>query len=118
MVAAAPVIAVAAKPVIASREQRKDDAQQRKEANEKKRPLKKEQDGIEKNMATLEAEKQNLHNKLASTLAPADIAEAGKRLKLVEDELEELLLELALSLSSFFRFVPEKSSTMIKNDSE
>jgi ATP-binding cassette subfamily F protein 3 len=89
---AAPVIAALAMQVIATREQRKDDAQHRKETNEKKRPLKKEQDGIEKNMATLEAEKQNLHNKLASTLAPADIAEAGKRLKLVEDELEELEL--------------------------
>ena len=96
-VAAAPVVAApeslaVAKPVVASREQRKDDAQQRKEANEKKRPLKKEQDGIEKNMASLEAEKQSLHNKLASPLAPADIAEAGKRLKVVEDELEELEL--------------------------
>jgi ATP-binding cassette subfamily F protein 3 len=91
-VLAAPQIVAAAKPVVASREQRKDDAQQRKEANEKKRPLKKEQDGIEKNMATLEAEKLSLHNKLASTLAPADIAEAGKRLKAVEDELEELEL--------------------------
>jgi ATP-binding cassette subfamily F protein 3 len=91
-VLAAPQIVAAAKPVVASREQRKDDAQQRKEANEKKRPLKKEQDGIEKNMATLEAEKLSLHNKLASTLAPTDIAEAGKRLKAVEDELEELEL--------------------------
>jgi ATP-binding cassette subfamily F protein 3 len=91
-VVAAPVSVADAKPVVASREQRKDDAQQRKEANEKKRPLKKEQDGIEKNMASLEAEKQSLHNKLASPLAPADIAEAGKRLKVVEDELEELEL--------------------------
>lgn len=91
----APAVAAAApqaKAPIASRDQRKDDAQQRKEINEKKRPLKKEQDGIEKTMATLEAEKQSLHDKLASTLAPAEIAEAGKRLKTVEDELAALEL--------------------------
>jgi ATP-binding cassette subfamily F protein 3 len=89
---ATPVSVAPDKPLVASREQRKDDAQQRKETNEKKRPLKKEQDGIEKTMASLEAEKQSLHDKLASPLAPADIANAGKRLKVVEDELEELEL--------------------------
>jgi ATP-binding cassette subfamily F protein 3 len=91
-VVATPVSVAPDKPLAASREQRKDDAQQRKEANEKIRPLKKEQDGIEKTMASLEAEKQSLHDKLASPLAPADIANAGKRLKVVEDELEELEL--------------------------
>jgi ATP-binding cassette subfamily F protein 3 len=90
--AVAAVAAPQGKAPIASRDQRKDDAQQRKEINDKKRPLKKEQDGIEKNMATLEAEKQSLHDKLASTLAPAEIAEAGKRLKAVEDELATLEL--------------------------
>ena len=89
---AAPVAAPQAKAPIVSRDQRKDDAQQRNEINEKKRPLKKEQDGIEKSMATLEAEKQSLHDKLASPLAPAEIAEAGKRLKTVEDELASLEL--------------------------
>jgi ATP-binding cassette subfamily F protein 3 len=82
---ATPVSVAPEKPLVASREQRK-------ETNEKKRPLKKEQDGIEKTMASLEAEKQSLHDKLASPLAPADIANAGKRLKVVEDELEELEL--------------------------
>jgi ATP-binding cassette subfamily F protein 3 len=96
VVAAVP--APQAKAPIASRDQRKDDAQQRKDINEKKRPLKKEQDGIEKTMATLEAEKQSLHEKLASTLAPAEIAEAGKRLKVVEDELAQFELRwLALT---------------------
>jgi len=96
VVASTPAVEAAqapqAKAPIASRDQRKDDAQQRKEINEKKRPLKKEQDGIEKTMATLEAEKQSLHDKLASTLAPAEIAEAGKRLKVVEDELAKFEL--------------------------
>jgi ATP-binding cassette subfamily F protein 3 len=86
--AAAP--AVKAAVPIASRDQRKEDAQLRKEINEKKRPLKKEMDGVEKNMATLESEKTALHDKLATPLPPADIAEAGKRLKAVEDELAAL----------------------------
>ena len=85
----APAPVVAAKPIV-SRDQRKEDAQLRKEINEKKRPLKKEFDAVEKNMATLEAEKTTLHDKLATPLPPADIAEAGKRLKAVEDELAAL----------------------------
>jgi ATP-binding cassette subfamily F protein 3 len=78
------------KPVMASREQRKEDAQLRKEINEKKRPLKKECDAVEKSMAALEAEKNTLHDKLATPLPPAEIAETGKRLKVVEDELAAL----------------------------
>jgi ATP-binding cassette subfamily F protein 3 len=92
MVEAPAVVAktpTVAKP-IASRDQRKEDAQLRKEINEKKRPLKKEFDGVEKSMATLESEKTALHDKLATPLPPADIAEAGKRLKAVEDELAAL----------------------------
>jgi len=100
MQAATPVVATpveaapapaAAKPAV-SRDQRKEDAQLRKELNEKKRPLKKEFDGVEKTMATLEVEKTALHDKLATPLPPADIAEAGKRLKAVEDELAALEL--------------------------
>jgi ATP-binding cassette subfamily F protein 3 len=60
------------------------------EINEKKRPLKKELDSVEKNMAALELEKTALHDKLATPLPPADIAEAGKRIKVVEDELAAL----------------------------
>ena len=71
----------------ASREDRKLDAQQRKELNEKKRPLKKELDALEKDMAALDAEKQSLHEQLSTPLAPAAIAESGKRLKRVEDQL-------------------------------
>jgi ATP-binding cassette subfamily F protein 3 len=89
--AAAPVVkAPAVKAPVASRDQRKEDAQLRKEINEKKRPLKKEFEGVEKAMATLESEKTALHDKLATPLPPAEIAEAGKRLKVVEDELASL----------------------------
>jgi ATP-binding cassette subfamily F protein 3 len=85
---AAPVVQAAAP--VASRDQRKEDAQLRKDINEKKRPLKKEMDGVEKSISTLESEKTALHDKLATPLPPADIAEAGKRLKAVEDELAAL----------------------------
>jgi len=81
------LVAVAAPVVVA-----KDNGQQRKDINEKKRPLKKEMDGVEKNMAALESEKTALHDKLATPLSPADIAAAGKRLKVVEDELAKLEL--------------------------
>jgi ATP-binding cassette subfamily F protein 3 len=84
-----PTPVIATKPIV-SRDQRKEDAQLRKEINENKRPLKKEFDAVEKNMATLEAEKTALHDKLATPLPPAEIAEAGKRLKAVEDELAAL----------------------------
>jgi ATP-binding cassette subfamily F protein 3 len=54
-------------------------------------------------MAKLEAEKTSLHDKLATPLPPADIAEAGKRLKVVEDELATLelrWLELSEAMES------------------
>jgi len=89
---AAPVVVEAPKAPIASRDQRKEDAQLRKEINEKKRPLKKELDGVEKTMAALETEKTALHDKLATPRPPPEIAEAGKRLKAVEDELAALEL--------------------------
>ena len=85
----APAPQAEVKPIV-SRDQRKEDAQLRKELNEKKRPLKKEQDSVEAQMAQLEAEKTALHDKLATPISPAEIAEAGKRLKVVEDQLAEL----------------------------
>jgi ATP-binding cassette subfamily F protein 3 len=88
--AVAAANASAAAPIVVAAAPRKEDAQLRKEINEKKRPLKKEFDAVEKNMVTLEAEKTALHDKLATPLPPADIAEAGKRLKVVEDELAAL----------------------------
>jgi ATP-binding cassette subfamily F protein 3 len=77
----------AALPASTPREDRKLDAQQRKALNEKKRPLKKELDGLEKEIAALEAEKQSLHDTLSTPIAPSEIAEAGKRLKAVEESL-------------------------------
>jgi ATP-binding cassette subfamily F protein 3 len=101
--AVAEANAAAAKPIAAPVVEVKPDAQLRKDLNEKKRPLKKDQDAVEKTMATLEVEKTALHDKLATALSPADIAESGKRLKTVEDELAKLevrWLELTEAMDS------------------
>ena len=73
-------------------------AQARQALAEKTKPLKKELEKIDTRMAQLGAEKAALEEKLATPLPPADIAEAGKRLKAVGDELdasEERWLELS-----------------------
>ena len=80
------------------REARRLAAQARQALAEKTKPLKKELEKIDTRMAQLGAEKAALEEKLATPLPPADIAEAGKRLKAVGDELdasEERWLELS-----------------------
>ncbi len=95
--AAAPV--VAAPPPQAPREaQRKLDAQQRQQLATQLKPLKRELEQTDKRMATLGSEKAALEERMAQPMAPADIADAGRRLKAVTDELatlEERWLELS-----------------------
>ncbi|MCW5648112.1 MAG: ATP-binding cassette domain-containing protein [Ramlibacter sp.] len=79
-------------------EQRKQDAQQRQQLAGRLKPVKAELDKAEKRMAALNAEKAGLEARLATPLEPAEIAEAGRRLKAVGDELntlEERWLELS-----------------------
>ncbi|WP_370678482.1 ABC-F family ATP-binding cassette domain-containing protein [Comamonas sp. GB3 AK4-5] len=110
--AAAAPVAMAAPPAAPAsqpepqgdqREQRKQTAAARQQLSEKTKPLKKEQEQIDKKMAVLSSEKTALEAKLATPLPPAEIAEAGKRLKAVGDEidtLEERWLELTESIES------------------
>ena len=52
-------------------------------------------------MPVLEAEKSGLENRLSTTMPAADIAEAGRRLKVLSEELaqlEERWLELSEAL--------------------
>ena len=80
------------------REARKQAAAARQQLSEKTKPLKKELEQVDKKMAALSAEKATLEDKLSSPIPPAEIAEAGKRLKTVGDELdtlEERWLELS-----------------------
>jgi ATP-binding cassette subfamily F protein 3 len=52
--------------------------------------LKKELDKVDAQMKTLSTERQTLEAQLAATIAPAEMAKAGKRLKAVDAELQKL----------------------------
>lgn len=93
-VAAAPAhVAPNPAPAVSrSPEQRKLDAQRRQQRTEQLRPLKKELEQAERRMATLNAEKQALEGTLSQPASPATLADTGRRLKAVNDELEALEL--------------------------
>ncbi len=79
-------------------EQRRLDAQRRQQQAEKTRPLKRALAQAETRMQSLGAERAALEQRLTEALPPQDIAEAGRRLKAVADELaaqEEAWLGLA-----------------------
>jgi ATP-binding cassette subfamily F protein 3 len=107
LVAAAPPAPVpAATPAPAApveargtpQEQRKVQAAQRQQLATRLKPLKKELEQAERRIAALESDKGTLEAKLSTALPPAEIAEAGRRLKAVSDELaslEERWLELS-----------------------
>ncbi|HLO96280.1 MAG TPA: ATP-binding cassette domain-containing protein, partial [Burkholderiaceae bacterium] len=86
------------------REDRKASAQARAKLNEQTRPLRKEIESIDKQLAKLAQERESLESELATgTLAPAAIAESGRRLKAVGDEIDELemrWLELSEQIES------------------
>lgn len=94
--AAAPVPAPAAEaPAPAERradpqEQRRQQAQQRQQLATRLKPLKKELEQSERRIASLEGEKSQLEARLSGALPPQEIAEAGRRLKAVGDELAQL----------------------------
>jgi ATP-binding cassette subfamily F protein 3 len=82
--------AVAAAPVLPAAEQRKHDAAQRQLLAEKAKPLKKELGEVEHRMAQLQLQKSEQEKRLSSPLPPVEIAQAGKLLKTVQQELESL----------------------------
>ena len=88
---------------VSSAEQRKLDAQKRQQMAAQTRPLKRELEQNEQRMAAIEAEKAKLEDQLSTPLPPTEIAEAGKRLKALADEvaqLEERWLELTSQLEA------------------
>ena len=90
-VAAAPVAApVAAAPAPASADQRKQDAQSRQQRSDQQKPLKREIGQIDDRLAAAGVEKAALEARLAKPLPAAEIADAGKRLKSLNDEIEQL----------------------------
>jgi ATP-binding cassette subfamily F protein 3 len=93
--AAAPT--AAAETGLSSAEQRKLDAQKRQQLAAQTRPLKRELEQNEQRMASIEAEKNQLEQLLTTAVSPAEMADAGRRLKTLSDEvakLEERWLEL------------------------
>ena len=91
---AKPTVSIAVtpekKPVVQTSEQRKLESAKRQEINARTKPLKKQIDQVEKSMAKLQAEKTVLEAKLLEPISPSDIAEIGKKLKVINDELTSL----------------------------
>ena len=66
-------------------------------------PLKRDLQQVDDQLATLNNEGKDLENRLAKPLQPADLAQAGKRLKTVQQEIEALearWLELSQEIES------------------
>ncbi|TAJ57740.1 ATP-binding cassette domain-containing protein [Variovorax sp.] len=89
--APAPVSS-ASSPAASSRnpQQRKQDAQERQQRSEQAKPLKRELSKIDERMAAAGTERSALEARLAEPLPPAEIADAGKRLKALNDEIGQL----------------------------
>lgn len=98
---AAPAIAVethvpavtaapAPAPTASSREQRQQEAQERQQRLERQKPIKRELAKAETRLAAASTERSQLEARLTQPLPPAEIAEAGKRLKTLSDEINEL----------------------------
>ncbi len=89
-----PTVSIAAtpekKPVVQTSEQRKLESAKRQEINARTKPLKKQIDHVEKSMAQLQSDKTGLEAKLLEPISPSDIADIGKKLKVINDELASL----------------------------
>jgi ATP-binding cassette subfamily F protein 3 len=68
----------------------KQDAQKRQQLAAQNRPLKRELEQNEQRMASLEAEKTLLENQLSNPLPAAQMAETGRRLKALAEEVTQL----------------------------
>ena len=84
-------------------EQKKLESQRRQQQSEASKPLRKELEKIDHKMQALNTEKTSLETLLTTAKAPAEIAQTGKRLKGIENEigtLEERWLELTEQLEA------------------
>jgi len=86
--AAAPKPAVEAPA--AGRDVRKQDAQSRQLRTDQAKPLKRELGQIDERLAAAGRDKSTIEARLAKSLPAAEIAEAGKRLKALNEEIETL----------------------------
>jgi ATP-binding cassette subfamily F protein 3 len=70
--------------------QRKAEAQRRAELSQKTQPLRRELQKVESEMEALNAERTALEAQLTQPMPAAEIAQAGRRLKVVSEQLEAL----------------------------
>ncbi len=71
-------------------EQRKQDSARRQEINALTKPIKKLIEKAEKEMASLNSEKEQLETRLTQTMTPPEMAEAGKNLKKINEQLTHI----------------------------
>ena len=84
-------------------EQRKQDSARRQEINALTKPIKKLIEKAEKEMAALNSEKEQLETRLTQAMTPPEMAEAGKNLKKINEQLtliEEQWLGWAAEIES------------------
>ncbi len=82
---------------------KKEDAQRRQQQSDAAKPLRKDLEKIDRQLQSLNSEKGNLESLLTTSKLPAEIAQAGKRLKAIEADLaslEERWLELTEKLEA------------------
>jgi len=106
-------IAAATAPTLNPAEQRRLDAQRRQQLAGKLKPHKQALADVDRRMAALQTEAAQLHDKLMAPLPPAELAQAGKRLKAIEDEtaeLEERWLELSETIEALEKNTPEPNA--------
>ena len=85
----APSVAAARAPAApAPRDDRKASGQARAKLADQTRPLRKEMEQIDKRMHALATERAGIEAQLAEGAAASAIAEMGKRLKAISDQLE------------------------------
>ena len=69
---------------------KKEDAQRRQQQLDAAKPLRKDLEKIDRQMLSMNSEKSNLETLLTTSQSPAEIAQAGKRLKVIEADLAKL----------------------------
>ena len=89
---AASANTVSPKPVsdVKNSSDKKEDAQKRQQQSDAAKPLRKELEKIDRQLQSLNTEKANLGILLTTSKSPAEIAQAGKRLKVIEADLGKL----------------------------
>jgi ATP-binding cassette subfamily F protein 3 len=86
----APVEVDQVKPVVKSNEQKKIDAARRQEINALTKPIKKKVEKAEKDMADLNRQKSDIETQLSQPISPTEIAQLGKNLKSINDNLASI----------------------------